>query len=196
MAQDNAPDYLIPPQYQFAKIGSFRIGVCAFFNMADHPLDRPLADGAPTIQGIIDKLPSFNSYGAKLDVTPSDELVDPKDFCSAPVSGLRESVSWLTFEEEALAGAHDAITVVCVEGQNDAGEAVYAYFSVRLENLNAIYAWVRRGYLYAMPFGRRIQEGAGTRDRDVIEAMFDNWLFLDDQLVVKIIDRKAGGSTT
>ncbi len=191
MTQDNTPDYVIPQQYQFAKINAFRIGVCAFFDVRGHQIDARLHDGAPTLQDIIDKLPSFNTYGSESEITNSDELVDPQDLRIEPGVGLRKQVHWLTAEEEYVSGKHDAITIVCVEGENDHGEAVYAYFSVRLERLNAIYAWVRRGYLYTMPFGRRIKEGIGTRDPELRELMFDNWLFLDDRIVVKIINRKA-----
>jgi hypothetical protein len=192
MTPDDTSDYLIPEPNQFTAITSFRIGVCAFFGVDGDRRDTPLYDNAPTLQDIIDKLPSFNTYGDRLDVTTSDELVDPKDFSSQTATGLREPVRWLTAEEEYVAGQHDAITVVCVEGRNNADQPAYAYFSVRLERLNAIYAWVRRGYLYTMPFGRRVQEGVGMRDRDVVEVMFDSWLFLDDRIVIKIIRRKAG----
>lgn len=202
LGEDDGKEFPFPPTVEpdtqevkaFKDVRWVKIGVIAYFSVTDE-------DG-PMLTEIATKLYSLCDKPGPVDPTNDSQLVDPDALNSREPIGhgieqclfdeVREELNPITVAD--VASKHDGISIVFLHVLTLEGKPVSLYMSVRVEKLMRFFEQIKNGEIITIAdYGRIIHQIDGLPSREDFDMMFDNWLFVNRYLPVKLLARKAGG---
>lgn len=167
----------------------FQLGVIACFDVKEDDEKDKMTELAKEFYSLCDESgPILPSTG--------DELVDPHPDMSFIENRIeRKLIEEMEFAYLNEAEQHDTICIAFIVASTIDDKRTYFYMSIRSERLPEFYQKIQTDEaIKPTDYGRIVWGESETpptqEDRD---SMFDNWLFCEDFLPLKLIDRKAGG---
>lgn len=181
-----------PPRHDFhvKEFRWFQLGVIAFFDVVTEEDRSKMTNLGLELYALCDEPgPGLASTGDQI-VNPDPPEISYLENCVEQKIPEELDLKFLRQAEQR----HDGIAIAYIIAATPENELVYLYMSVRSENIVSLY---EKGFsgeeLNLVDYGRVIHHSAHPPTNEERDMMFDNWLFCEYFLPIKLIARRAGG---